>query len=103
MADDATADDDNVEMKLTAAENLDFSVEERFLLNRMPVVKLNLSYDSQQIQSEITLTCFVHFGYNLNLPVNEKDRIIAFEHVCWQKCLSRGAEKYFFAQPSHSG
>ena len=45
--DDVTADDDDeIEIKLRAAENLDFSVQERCLPNGMPVTKCNLSYDS---------------------------------------------------------
>ena len=68
---------DEILTKLQEAEELDFSVQERCLPNGMPVTNCNLSYDSQQIQSEITLTCFAYFGYDLNLPTNEKDRIVS--------------------------
>lgn len=83
-ADDAAATVDDVDdaadelsSKLQEAEKLDFSVEERYLPNGMPIEKRDLSYDSQEIQSEITLTCFTYFGYDTSLPINQKDRIVS--------------------------
>lgn len=80
-ADDAaaTVDDaaDELSSKLQEAEELDFSVEERYLPNGMPIEKCDLSYDSQQMIAEITFTCFSHFSYDTSLPIKQKDRIVS--------------------------